>query len=142
MRFIAYVLYGLSLGIVFFGVTNSYRITVYERRKEIGHAQGPRHDEGFHRETVFYWKAWVLPWFLRRSAPDGLSLLVAVERIDFSFVSGFDLFLRGGSLQFSRRAFRISSYLGAFPRRGPVRSFQANLAAASVPHVEAMRENR
>jgi ABC-type lipoprotein release transport system permease subunit len=142
VRFIAYVLIGLLLGIVFFGVTNSYRITVYERRKEIGTLRAM----GLPRSSVmviFMLEGLFLTVFSTLcGALAAYGTLSLVGAVDFSFISGFDIFLRGGSLQFtpSLRVFSLTQGLSLLAVA--VALFKPILQAASIRPVEAMRENR
>ncbi len=142
MRLIAYGLYGILLGIVFFGVTNSYRIAFYERRKEIGTLRAM----GMRKASIvglFLLEGLALA-LLSVSAGAMLAdvLLLGLERIDFSFIAGMEIFLNGGFLKFNPTFLIFLHTLGLSLVAVLFALFKPTLIAASVPPVEAMRENR
>lgn len=141
VRFIAYVLIGILGAIVFFGVTNSYRLTVFERRKEIGtlRALGMKKAmvmEFFLAEGMFLTVISVLA-----GAVCALLFLTALSWIDFSFLAGFDIFLRGRRLQAlpSMRALFLT--FGVCITAVLIALLRPTLMASSIPPVEAMRED-
>jgi ABC-type lipoprotein release transport system permease subunit len=142
VRFIADFLVGILAAIVFFGVTNSYRISVYERRKEIGTLRAL----GMRKRSVtvlFLWEGVFLTLFaVGIGAVGALLVLGGLSLVDFSFLAGFDIFLRGKHLQ----AFPTWSALGTtlLLSLGAVllALWKPTRMAGSVPPVEAMREDR
>ncbi len=142
VRFIAYVLMGILAAVVFFGVTNSYRLTVFERRKEIGtlRALGMKRTsvvEFFLLEGLFLTLGAVL-------VGSGLAILflLGLSAVDFTILAGFDIFLRGKRLQASPsfRAFSLS--LGICLVAVLIALVKPTAQAASIPPVEAMREDQ
>ncbi|MFQ3620091.1 MAG: FtsX-like permease family protein [Spirochaetales bacterium] len=142
VRFIAYVLMAILGGVVFFGVTNSYRLTVFERRKEIGTLRAL----GMNRGTV-------LVFFLLEGicltltsvfagACLALLLLFALSQVNFSFLAGFDIFLRGGYLQVSPTGEALLFTLLLTLAAVLLALLKPTIMAASVPPVEAMQEGR
>ncbi len=142
VRFIAYVLMGILAGVVFFGVTNSYRLTVFERRKEIGtlRALGMKRSSvmGFFLlEGLFLTLGAVL-----LGGVVAILFLWALSSVDFTILAGFDIFLRGKRLQASPSLPAFLQTLSICLLAVLIALAKPTAQAASVPPVEAMREGR
>ena len=142
MRFIAYVLMGILAAVVFFGVTNSYRLTVFERRKEIGTLRALGMRKGTVTMIFLLEGVFLTGFSLAVGALGALLFLFALSRVNFSFLAGFDIFLRGGYLQVSPTVESLFLTLLLSLAAVLLALLKPSWMAASVPPAEAMREGR
>ena len=142
VRFIAYVLLGILGSIVFFGVTNSYRLTVFERRKEIGTLRALGMPKGTVTVIFLLEGVFLTAFSLAAGAAGAMVFLFGLSKVNFSFLVGFDIFLRGGYLQVSTSANALLLTLLLSLSAVLLALLKPTLMAASIPPMEAMQEGR
>jgi len=142
VRFIAYVLLGILGSIVFFGVTNSYRLTVFERRKEIGTLRALGMPKGTVTVIFLLEGVFLTAFSLAAGALGALVFLFGLSKVNFSFLVGFDIFLRGGYLQVSPSGNALLLTLLLSLSAVLLALLKPTLMASSIPPVEAIQEGR
>ncbi|MCX7787644.1 MAG: FtsX-like permease family protein [Spirochaetes bacterium] len=141
VRFIAYLLIGILGAIVFFGVTNSYRLTVFERRKEIGTLRALGMKKGTVMELFLAEGVFLTILSVLAGAGCAVLFLTVLSSIDFSFLAGFDIFLRGRRLQALPSLRALFLTFGVCMTAVMIALLKPTLMASSIPPIEAMRED-